>query len=400
MFEPFLVTTSSDGLQPLGSAAQRSWELVTSAVRARLGPEHAALFAEPVASPHGERIDWHAPMPGRAVPLNDLPDADRTWLRARLGALAGDVRVQAQALGETGNAEDQRLSEALLNALEIPGEAMIWAVRDAQGDLHPVLVHWAWTGNRQKAVRGILTGLVARSAPAIATSTVTRRAPFWNWLIGLGWLVLAMMLGAILWLLVAPCGLNPVGPDRCPGDDPALVAAFAEEAVIADQIAALERGLALAERSCQPSVPILPAPQRQGAGDPGDIATRLAARGAASGALNFALDGQGRSDLDLAVTCPSWETLSRDARSACGGRLDLDANANVGTALDEPPENIVLRDAKPGIYKVRAHLRQAGAPGDLALALHVLRDGAEPQSHPGTVIRGGADWTVNISISR
>ena len=66
-----LVTTSTQGLQPLGSAAQRSFELVATTVRQRLGAEHAALFAEPVVTDHGDQIDWYAQTHGTPQRLAD-----------------------------------------------------------------------------------------------------------------------------------------------------------------------------------------------------------------------------------------------------------------------------------------------------------------------------------------
>ena len=77
MFEAFLVTTSSEGLRPLGSAAQRSYELVSGSLRDRLGDRHANLFSEPVATSYGDRFDWYAPFSGKAVPLTDLESEDQ-----------------------------------------------------------------------------------------------------------------------------------------------------------------------------------------------------------------------------------------------------------------------------------------------------------------------------------
>jgi hypothetical protein len=270
MAGPLLVTTASEGLQPLGSAAQRSFELVTGTLRSRLGPDHAALFAEPVASEHGERIDWYAPIAGAARPLSALDDAQAAGLRDRLGRLVEEIRAEAEALAASGRAEDQRLAEALSNALEVPGEQMIWAVEGAGGTV-PVLVHWAWIGAERRPVRGVLTAMVPRPGASVPDATSTgaaNRAGTWWALIAAGWVVLALLLGAILWLQIAPCGLNPAGPDFCPGDGPATLAAMTEEQVISDDIASLERAVALAARTCQPRVPVTPAsgpePDRRG----------------------------------------------------------------------------------------------------------------------------------------
>ncbi|MFV0514495.1 MAG: hypothetical protein ACK5MY_12845 [Jhaorihella sp.] len=406
MRDSVLATTSSDGLQPLGTAAQRSYELISGAVRARLGPEHASIFAEPVASEHGDRIDWHCAIPGPSMVLADLPEPERAALLDRLGAMAADIRAEAETLSATGQPEDRRLSEALLNALEIPGEAMIRAVQGGDGRLHPVLLHWGWVRNEQAAVRGILSGLVARPSGAPGTAVTPARRRSWGWLVVLGWLLLSVMLAAILWLLVAPCGLNPAGPDYCPGESPPVAAADAEERVIADGIGALERALALAARDCQPTVPILPGPEKEGAagGDPAAITTRLAGRGARMGAMNFVLEWQGQGDLDISVTCPGGETLSRESPAACSGSLDPLAAAGADTADDGVPparmENIVFSDAKPGIYKVRVTARAVRGQSETPLFLHVLRPGRAPQRHAGTVGEDGAGWTVNLSISR
>lgn len=256
-----LITTSSEGLQPLGSAAQRSFELVTGAVRARLGEEHAALFAEPVASEHGDRIDWYAAGDGEAIPMARLSPEERSALKARLGEMVAAIRAEAGRLGTSGDADDQRLSEALVNALEIPGEEMVLALRAADGSLRPVLVHWAWLRNERAAVRGVLSAMVPRAAPAPPAAPGAGRAGFRRWLIGFGWLALAMMIAAILYLMVAPCGLAPGGPDFCPSDPPALAAAYSEQAAIEDEIAALEREIALADRTCQP---VAPRPRKEG----------------------------------------------------------------------------------------------------------------------------------------
>lgn len=256
-----LVTTAPEGLQPLGAAAQRSWELLTGVLRDRLGEDHAALLAEPVPSEHGDRIDWHAPVEGTGLPLSALEPGDRQALRARLDALVADIRAEADRLAQSADAADRRLAEALGNALEIPGEEMIFAIRTPEGGLRPVLVHWAWIRSEARAVRGVLTGRVPHPAPApgIGAGGGGSRAWPWRWLLAAGWALVALMIGAILYLMIAPCGLNPAGPDLCPGEGAALAAAWSEEAAIRDEIGALEREIALTARVCRPVVPLSPA---------------------------------------------------------------------------------------------------------------------------------------------
>jgi hypothetical protein len=435
MTNALLCTTSTQGLQPLGSPAQRSYELVSGTLRQRLGPDHAALFGEPVTNEAGDQIDWHAPVAGRAVPMADLPEADQQALRDKLGGLVGDISQEAEVLGQSEAGEDQRLSEALSNAIEIPDEAMIYAVKGTDGTYQPVLVHWGWVRNEQAAVRGILTGMVPRvGAPVGVAPVAQRQSPLWWWLILLGWLLLAALLTAILYVLVAPCGVNRFGLVFCPGEQAASADPFEENRVIGDEIARLQRELAMADRSCQPRIPILPAPpdtpdtpaipvfpkptepdvpapaapepppappdETKSDADRAEVQERIAERGAELGALNFVLEWDSIDDIDLFVTCPAGDTLSYSKRAGCGGRYDLDANVAAASAVRDPAENIVFENAATGLYKVRAQLRDDRTGTDQTVTLHVLRKSGPSQSYTGIVGPGREDWTLNISISR
>ena len=413
MFEPFLVTTSTEGLQPLGSAAQRSYELVSGAVRQRLGAAHAAIFAEPIAADHGGSIDWHAPLQGEAFHLSELEEGDREALKARLGKLVADIRTEAARLGESSAAEDQRLAEALLNATEVPDEDMVRALRDQAGTLHPVLVHWAWVRDEQRAVRGVLTGMVPRPGGAAPAPAEDRRTGPWWWLLWLGWLLLALMIAAILWLLIAPCGVTIRGLSFCTVPPEEINAALTESGIAADEVAAVERELALTARQCQPTVPVLPAPVQEGNAAPeatpapvtdearrADAERRMEERGGARGDLNFTLEWSGIDDIDLYVTCPTGATVSYLNRGDCNGVYDLDANVLRDGAIGDPVENIVFNDAPNGLYKVRAHLKSERTEGPKQIILHVLRRNGPSQSYEAMLGDGQVEWTTNISISR
>ncbi|MFT7594415.1 MAG: hypothetical protein ACI8R4_001736 [Paracoccaceae bacterium] len=441
MFEAFLTTTSSEGLQPLGSAPQRSFELVTGTIRDRLGPDHAALFAEPVATEHGERIDWYAPVSGDAVALPDLAEVDQAKLRVTLGTRIAAIKAEADKLAISDTPEDQRLSEALGNAIEVPGEGMVYGVRDAGGVLHPVLVHWAWVGDEQTAVRGVLTGMVPRARPlaSVGVGVVPVRsgvpAGAWWALIVLGWLLLAALLGGILYLMIAACGLRGGRLVFCPVDAPVLQAEIGEQRVIEDEIARLRRELALADRACKPTIPLTPsvpvlpvpspepkpkpkpapkpipvpafptapaAPQQQGAteADRDASAQRITQRGARQGVLNFVLEWGSTDDVDLSVTCPTGAVISLRNRGDCNGTYDLDANKDPASAVTDPVENIVFDEARKGIYHVRTHLRENRTGGDIPITLHVLRKNGPSHSYSATLGPKQSEWTVNISISR
>ena len=161
MLESFLTNTSTEGLKPLGTAPQRSFELVSDTVRARFSPAHAALFAEPVATQYGDRFDWYATVDGKARPLSEVEDPDA--IRSLLGGLVGDIKGMADELLASKKPDDQRLGEALANAIEIPDEDSIFVIEGADGSPQPVLVNWAWTPDEQVAVRGVLTGMDQRA---------------------------------------------------------------------------------------------------------------------------------------------------------------------------------------------------------------------------------------------
>lgn len=444
MNEALLATTSSQGLQPLGTAAQRSFELVSGTVRARLGDAHAGIFAEPVAARHGDSIDWYAPMPGTGLPLSELTPEDARAVKAALAALVADIQAEADELAASDIPEDQRLAEALANAIELPDETMIHALRDASGVLHPVLVHWGWIRDEQKAVRGVLTGMVPRAgtvptpgtaaaagagAGMVASGPVAATPPggvptgLWWALILLGWLLLAVLLGWLLALLITPCGLAQGRISFCPAPAPPVVSvAESERRVIEDEIARLQRELALLDRTCQPTVPLplapvpgIPAPDGDGARPPAspvpDLAPdgeeaareeagrRVEERGAARGDLNFALEWASIDDIDLYVTCPTGETLSYLRRTACNGSYDLDANVARRTAVADPVENIVFNDPAPGLYKLRVHLRGIRSEGAIPFALHVLRRSGQSQTFSGVLGENDRVWTRNIEIA-
>lgn len=392
MYQSLLATTSTEGLQPLGTPAQRSFELVSGAVRARLSDDHAAIFAEPVAAQHGEAIDWHSPREGRALTLDELDEPESAALKTTLGRIVADIRAEAETLLTAAAPNDQRLGEALLNALEIPGEDMIRAIRDPSGALHPVLLHWAWLRDEQRAVRGVLSAMVARPAAPAAAPQPDRQNSASNlwWLLLLGWLLLAALLGAILWLLIRPCGIWGSGPDFCPVPQARIEAALTETRVAQDEVAALERELALLDRGCQPTIPVLPAvpggpsePERKAALD------RARTRGVTPGQLTFLLEWQGKADIDLTVTCPAG-----DGAAGCGDTSALPADATT----EQPLEAVTFDQARAGLYKVTAHL--AEGKGEIPVTLHMFRQDGPSQSYAGMLGLKQADWTTNISISR
>jgi hypothetical protein len=290
-----------------------------------------------------------------------------------------------------------------------------------------VLVNWAWESDALTAVRGNLGGTdlravakpaAAAGAPAAAAEPAARdgggtgTAPrpgagvgaLWG-LFGLGWLLLAGMIAAILWLLVPACGLRPAFlPSFCPAPEAEVPAALAETRVLEDEIARLLLTLADADRACQPppppppppppaapaptALPPVPVPQQS------EIDRRLNAAGAQRGLLQFSLAWNSRSDLDLHVTCPNGRTINYRSRANCGGRLDVDMNAGAGRS-SSPVENVYFDAPGAGRYRLRVNLfgsANRGAPEPFELQ---IRDGDRVQVLRGTVRPGSPDWTAD-----
>jgi hypothetical protein len=225
-----------------------------------------------------------------------------------------------------------------------------------------------------------------------------------------------ILLGATLYLVVAPCGVNRFGLVYCPADPPPVARGkFEENPVLGNQVARLQRELALLDRTCQPTVPVippepivpdlpLPPPPVEDSrldDNQNDLVDRITERGATVGGLNFVLEWHGSDDLDLYVTCPSGQTISYRARSTCGGTLDLDANAGRSSIVPDPAENIVFENPAIGLYKVTVKLyKDRTSGGTKAFRLHVLRRDGTSQSYNGLIPAGARKWTTTISISR
>jgi hypothetical protein len=239
----------------------------------------------------------------------------------------------------------------------------------------------------------------------------------WWWLILLGWLVLAGLLAAILYVLIAPCGISQGRLVFCPKDPGEIEAALSQARVAADEVAALEREIALVDRQCHPVIPVqpepapvlpafpTPAPQDETNAEPvdpdrADVERRIDERGATRGALNFSIAWTGPDDVDLHVTCPSGATINYRSPQGCGGALDLDANARRNRTIADPVENVVFENAAPlGVYSVRVHLYARRTPGPTPVTLYVLRRDGPSQTYQGSVSQGQTTWTTNISIS-
>lgn len=421
MANALITDSTTESLRPLGSAAQRSFELITGAVMAAegLGARHVNLFAEPVASTYGDNFDWYAPLDGPSQPLGDLPADVADAVRADLAALVGDIRAEAARLRASGGGEGVRLGDALDNAVQYPDEGSVFVITNPDGTRQPVLVHWGWVSEATPEVRGslaatdrvqpvppaaVLAGAGGAAGAAAAATSAQEARPARSWgrlwwtLILLGWLALLGLVLAIVYLLIEPCALRTSWlPGNCPTEQAARPPVLADTDVLRDRLAALQHDLYAMDHACQPvHLPPIPDPVAELPQVDEDQA-RLDQSGATMGALTFSLLWGSRADLDLHVTCPNGQSISFNRRAACGGQLDVDSNAQ-GTALTrEPVENTFFSAPAVGNYQIRVNYFSGhDDPGSQSFRLRI-RDGDRIETVEGTVGPLTRDAVINYT---
>ncbi|MEM1232638.1 MAG: hypothetical protein AAGH70_00800 [Pseudomonadota bacterium] len=413
-----LTTTSTEELEPLGEAHQRSYELIVGTVEddPRLGAAHVALFAEPRGSNYGDKIDWYGGTGGRGRPLESLEEAERAAAEAKLEELIAAIQSVADEKLAERDTNVQSIGEALANALRYPGPQSVFVTGSGES-LQPVLVNWAWVDDTKKAVAGSLSGTggagsapsvkaaaMAAAAPVVAPVVIRDRPagtpPWLWWLLWLGWLLLALMIGAILYLMVEACALRIPGlPNYCPPPGPSVLNQERRAAVLRDQIAAVERQIGIADRACQPEIPqqtLAPLPEvtppvQQAERD--EIDERLNQAGAARGDLTFSLVWETIDDLDLHVNCPQGGRLFYSNRNACSGTLDIDSNAGNSTRTSRPVENAYFNGPAPGAYALRVNLFDSPSGSGRKNFQLRIREGSSVQTLRGSVSSANPNWT-------
>lgn len=413
-----ITTTSSEGLRPLGQDGQRSYEMIAALVGSRLGPNHALLFAEPVAARGGAETDWYVQAEGAARRLQDLPEAEQETVRLRLSEIVADITRLADELEESGGHSNQRLSESLRNSLEVPDEDAVHVVRDPLGALAPVLVDWAMVREDRELFRGVLSGISPRKPKPIQTAPAGMRpAPSYTvplasaarmgllWLPWLLWMILLAVLIAITVLLIAPCGLRGLdGATFCPMEETGQASgSLADQATLQERIATLQLAIIRADQACpQPTAPAaVPIPASELNLSPqGDleIENRLNNRQGQRGDMNVSLVWDTLSDIDLAVTCPNEVKISfrNRAPSQCSGRLDIDANVSRARATHTPIENIFFEDPQVGEYRIEVSLHSRnGVTGNIPFTVQV-RLGDTIRQFTGSVGASSNVWQTQF----
>lgn len=219
----------------------------------KLGPEHAALLAEPQHDAEGSSVDWYAEGQGPAIALKDLPEEDANTLRARATSLANDIAALSGTLTSDAQARQALSGQLLRLALQHPSDGDIWSVNG-----QPVLVNWGFAPGSAGALPQDLTRLGAALPPPPVPPVPAPAA-------GAGclpWLLPLLLLLLLLWLLGAALGLFPSPlPAGClPVDRKNLVAEEQRAAALDDELALLWSQLLERAALCKP---VKPAPVQE-----------------------------------------------------------------------------------------------------------------------------------------
>ena len=168
-----------------GIFATDCYEQLKSILLQKLGPDHAALLAEPQHNAEGNSVDWYADGSAPAVPLAELAEPEAQALRARAGVLAADIAGLAQNLTADAQARQALSGQLLRLALQHPADEDIWSV-----DGKPVLINWGFAPGSLGAQPQDLTRLggvlpPAPPAPVAAPVAVPPRSGCLPWLLPL-----------------------------------------------------------------------------------------------------------------------------------------------------------------------------------------------------------------------
>ena len=217
----------------------------------KLGPEHAALLAEPQHDAEGRNVDWYAEGQGEARPLKELPEAEAQALRAKAGGLAKDILALSRSLTADAQAR-QALSGLLLQlALQHPSDDDLWSLGG-----RPVLINWGFAPGAVGAQPQDLSRLgAAPPPPAPAAAPVPPPPPSRTGC--LAWLLPLHLLLLLLWLLLAALGIlpSPLPPSCFRTDDAALETEKNRAAQLDNELARLRQQLLDRAALCKPVIP-------------------------------------------------------------------------------------------------------------------------------------------------
>lgn len=390
-----IATTFTRDLQPLGTGGQLAIdaaEALFALLTRELTPTHAALFAEPHANIERGEVDWYAEGAGSAERLSRLPPEHAAPVQAELDRLSGDIRGLVARLRGAPRESDRFLAEMLDRALQVPDGDAIW-VRAGR----PVLVGWGHERVGPAPGPVPFLGRVRHAPPMTILpppELPSGAGPrIWPRLAAFG--VSFFLLAGAVWLVLERSAAGGPGLCRVPDGDLAAVRTWldadAQNAALRMQLAALTDNAGHRRLQCRSIATAVPP-------SPADDSARAQQRGGHQGKLQIILAWNDRNDLDLHVFCPDGEHLFFQNRQACGGELDVDANANTLQTTTTPVENMFWSDPHPGTYKVVVDPYDMREGTGSAFRLTVRQDGQPDRVQDGTATAGhSVSFEVQVS---
>jgi hypothetical protein len=400
-----IATTRNADLQTLGTGGQRTihaWDQIVGYVRRTLGPEHAALFAEPNQDPDRGVTDWYGVGDGTVGTLSTLEPGQREAVTATLSRLHGDIREVSEKLRQSVREDERFLGEMLALALVTPGTEYTRVIGE-----QPVLVAWGHAPINAALTPELLIGHVPRAGVGARAAAGTRPAgsPMrivgppaarasnaWKYLLGAVLLACLLLALPFLALMLDPGGWFRVTAAQCvvSPTDVSLIDELRTEAARESRLreglarVALELGNRRTACPPRPAPAPVPPPAPSQTGD----ANRAHEAGARTGKLQIILAWDDIDDLDLIVVCPDGKKIFFDTKTNCGGTLDVDKNSRSADAAHTPVENVVFeRDPDPGRYRifVLKYAHRGGAPERSPFRVTVRQEGQPDRVSTGTV---------------
>ena len=222
-------------------------------IRRALGPDCAALLAEPQHDAAQQRIDWYTSREGTAVPANELPPEAAQALREKAARHAAAIAALAR---RHEAAPGDMAGDMALLALRHVAEDDLWSVGG-----EPVLINWGFAPGRAGAQAQDLSRLGATPPPAPPVQAATTTPPPVAPTGGHGclwWLLPLLLLLLLLWLLLAALGYLPSPlPAACAPlpDTAALDKEKARTAPLESELETLLRQLRERAALCAPPAP-------------------------------------------------------------------------------------------------------------------------------------------------
>ncbi|MBQ4133234.1 MAG: hypothetical protein IJD04_05820 [Desulfovibrionaceae bacterium] len=167
----FITSTAHSLLRPLawqGIAAQSAYDQLAHTLRVNLGEQAASVLAEPIGGQ--DSVDWYANGAGVPVPLDALTAGEQEIVCAELASFCSRAGALAERLKQEPGSNAVTAGNLLELALSVPSSAYLYALKNSDGKLSPLLVGWGCTLTETEQGASAITRLLPAGAAAYAGS--------------------------------------------------------------------------------------------------------------------------------------------------------------------------------------------------------------------------------------